>query len=78
MAACDSVPPPSHTHAAILAKAGVQFGEVDSHTSTSPGDPVQFTGVVPDARHAPADALGRGHAGQRAEGAFLAGKGAWS
>ena len=37
MAACDRVPPPSHTQAAILAKAGVQFGEVDSQTSTSPG-----------------------------------------
>ena len=37
MAACDKVPPPSHTQAAIFAKAGVQFGEVDSHTSTSPG-----------------------------------------
>jgi len=37
MAACDKVPPPSHTQAAILAKAGVQFGDVDSQTSTSPG-----------------------------------------
>ena len=31
------MPPPSQTQAAILAKAGVQFGEVDSQTSTSPG-----------------------------------------
>ena len=37
MAAWDKVPPPSQTHAAIVAKAGVQFGEVDSQTRTSPG-----------------------------------------
>ena len=37
MAAWLSMPPPSHTAAAILPNAGVQFGDVDSHTRISPG-----------------------------------------
>src|SRR5574337_469245 len=37
MAARDSEPPASQTQPAMLANAGVQLGEVDSQTSTSPG-----------------------------------------
>jgi hypothetical protein len=37
MAAWLSIPPPSHTAAAIRPNAGVQFGDVDSQTRISPG-----------------------------------------